>query len=208
MENIDRTDFFAYNRTMQKNNLTKTEIFLLLLRILLVLASIAMTVFIFSNSLKDATVSSQQSSGVVDIVQQVASVIAPDSQIANATGEAYDLLHSIVRSMAHLLEFCLLGGLFSWTCLAHTFRKAWQLCPLAGVATVALIDECLQLATAGRAFQFTDLSLDIFGGAMGIGFAILCVWIGFCIYRKKDKKDKKREGRLMAELAAGEQPKE
>lgn len=201
MENIDRGRIFAYNKDMEQNQ-TKQRIFLRLLRSALVIASIVMTAFIFSNSLKDAAQSSQQSSGVVEFVQQVASVVAPNSQIANATGEAYDLLHSIVRNMAHFLEFCLLGALFSWTCLSFTFAKALQVCPALGVATVSIADECLQLLASERAFEFADILLDVSGGLSGVAFAIVSVWIGVCLY--KSNKRKKERARLTAEPAVGE----
>lgn len=191
---------------MGKINQAKREKFLWVLRIALILASVAMTAFIFSNSLKSATQSSVQSSNVVDIVQKVAAFIAPDSQIANATGEAYDTLHSVIRSIAHFSEFFILGALYSWTCLSFTFQKAWQACPALGVATVSIVDECLQLTASERAFEFTDVLLDTSGGVCGVGLAILSVWIGFCIYRRT--KIKKETARLVAEFAAETQSKE
>ena len=191
---------------MREIKQTTQGIYLRILRIALILASVVVMVFIFSNSLKTAEESTQQSSNVVDLVQKVAAVIAPDSQIANATGDAYDVLQGVIRSMAHFLEFCLLGALFSWTCFSYTFDKIWQICPALGVAAVAITDESLQLIPASRAFQFTDILVDVGGGVCGIAFAILCVWIGFCIYR--NHKNKKEKARLLAELAAEEQPKE
>lgn len=191
---------------MGKIKRTNQGTYLCILRITLILASAAMIAFIFSNSLKTAEQSTRQSSDVVDLVQKVAAVIAPDSPIANATGEAYDVLQSVIRSMAHFLEFCLLGALFSWTCFSYTFRKIWQISPAAGVVVVAIADESLQLIPTARAFEFTDILVDVGGGVCGVGFAILCVWIGFCIYR--NGKNKKEKARLLAELAAGERVKE
>lgn len=185
-----------------EQNRTRNRIFLYLLRTVLIVAGVAMTAFIFSNSLKNAEQSTQQSSGVVEFVQKVASAIAPDSEIANATGAAYDLLHSIIRNVAHFSEFCALGALYSWACLSFTFKKPWQVCPALAVATAAVTDECLQIFSDGRAFQFTDMLLDVSGGLIGIGVAIVCVWIGFGIYKRK--KIKTQKAGLNAELAAGE----
>ena len=205
LENIDRTPIFAYNIVMKENKRETMGIFLRILKIALILASMAMTVFIFSNSLKNAEQSSQQSTGVVDFVQKVASVIAPESQIATATGPAYDLLHSAIRSMAHFSEFFFLGVLYACTCLAYTFDKAWQAVPPLGVVSVAVADECLQLASNNRAFQFADLLLDVGGGVCGCVLAIFFTWVGWLIYQSvKEKRDKRR---VIAELAASEQEK-
>lgn len=199
-EYIDLDRIFAYNRNMEEKR-TKQRIFLYILRCALIVASLVTMAFIFSNSLKNGEESTQQSSGVVDFVQEVVSVVAPDSPIANATGEDYDLLHSFVRNLAHFSEFCLLGALLSWTCFSFTFKKIIQILSPLGVATVAIVDECLQLFTDERAFEFGDILLDTCGGVSGALFAIACVWIGYCIYKSKRKKKLKNSS---AEIAAEE----
>lgn len=180
---------------------TKQRTFLYILRCALIVASLLTMAFIFSNSLKNGEESTQQSTGVVDFVQDVASVIAPDSPIANATGEDYDLLHSFIRNLAHFSEFCLLGALLSWTCFSFTFKKIIQIFPPLGVATVAIADECLQLFTDARAFEVGDILTDTCGGVSGALIAIACVWIGYCIYKRKRKKKIQSSS---AELAEGE----
>ena len=170
---------------MGKMEKTKTKYFLRALRILLTVACALWIAFIFANSLQAGEESVEQSSEVVKAVQKVAAFFDPNSSIANATGAAYDRLHAVVRSLAHFAEFALLGGLLCWCCFSYTLKKIFQIIPPCGVAAVGLIDEMLQLFTSGRAFQITDLLLDFAGGVVGIGFAILTVWLGFCIYKKK-----------------------
>lgn len=160
-------------------------------------------IFIFSNSLKSAEQSAAQSSDVLQIVQKIAIIVAPDSQIANATGDFYDWLHSALRSMAHFLEFFLLGALCSYTCFSYTFSKAWQGGPVVATLAVSVVDECLQLTAVSRAFQFTDILLDTGGGVTGVVFAVLCVWIGLCIYRKN--KAKKQKAGMQAEQSIASQ---
>ena len=189
-ERIDQKRILAYNSLMTKKYPT-TKPWLWVLRLTLICASMATIVFIFSNSLKPAEQSAEQSSNVMQFVQKIAVIVAPDSQIANATGDFYDWLHSLLRSLAHVLEFFLLGSLCSYTCSTYTFAKRWQGIPVGVVATVAAVDECLQLTAAARAFQFTDILLDVSGGVAGIGFAVLCVWIGLCICRKSKAKKQK-----------------
>lgn len=190
---------------MGKHNDTKKQYILWTVRILLTLACIAMVGFIFSNSLKDAQQSSAQSSQVVEVVQQVVSVIAPNSQIANATGEAYDLLHKVVRELAHVLQFFALGALGAWCCCSYTFRKIWQLVPILGIVGISLIDELLQIFSEGRAFEWGDIGKDVLGGILGIALAIFCVWCGYKIY--KNAKIKKEKKALLAELAVEQEQK-
>ena len=173
---------------MEKTVWTKKDYLVVALRILLVVASIIMMLFIFSNSLKAGEESSAQSSEVVEVVQKVAAVIAPDSEIANATGEAYDKLHGAVRVIAHICEFTALGILFSWCASSYTLHKKVQIYPCAAMAGVAVVDEILQSFLPDRAFEFTDILLDIFGGAVGIAVAVLLVWCGCVLYRKSREK--------------------
>ncbi len=155
------------------------------LRVLLSLLCGAWVAFIFSNSTKGAGASATQSSGVVNMVQQVVGAFAPNSAIANATGEAYDRLHGVIRTLAHFTEFALLGGLVSWCCFSYTFKKIAQAIPPIAVCVVAILDECLQLLSAGRAFQVSDILIDIAGGIVGVGFAILTVWLGSVIIKRR-----------------------
>lgn len=190
-QRIDRTENLAYNSRMTKIYVTTSKTWLWILRFALICASMATIVFIFSNSLKDAEQSSEQSSNVLKMVQRIAMVIAPNSQLANATGPFYDWLHSSLRSIAHFLEFFLLGTLCACACYTYTFSKAWQTCPVGIVATVAVIDESLQLTATARAFEWTDILLDLSGGIVGVGLVILCVWAGGCLYRKRRAKIEK-----------------
>ena len=176
---------------MAKIHCVKNNTWLWVLRLALLCASIATMIFIFSNSLKSAEESSRQSSNALQVVQKIAMVIAPDSQIANATGPWYDFLHTAIRSMAHFLEFALLGALCSFTIFTYTFSKAWQSGAILSTVAVAVVDECLQLTAISRAFEFADILLDGCGGMVGVAFAVLCVWIGVCVsHKRKVKKEK------------------
>ncbi len=150
-----------------------------------------MLVFIFSNSLKSASQSIEQSSHTVQAVQDFVAVFDPDSPIVTATGEAYELLHEIVRTVAHFAEFALMGSLFGWCLLSYTTRKKRLLIPLGGVLIVPLIDECLQLFSDGRGMQGFDILLDIGGGVIGLAFAIATVWLGVWLHRRRVQKREK-----------------
>ncbi len=173
---------------MEKKAWTKTQYFRLALQIVLTLACVGVTVFIFSNSLKHAEQSTAQSAGVVKVVQEVATIIAPDSKIATATGADLDFLHSIIRNLAHFSEFALLGGLLCWCTFSYTFKKMFQILPPSILLLTACVDESLQLFSQGRAFQATDILIDCCGGIAGIAFAVLTVWFGIVVYKKRKVK--------------------
>lgn len=185
---------------MGKNERTKKEYWIWVLRVFLTLACAALIAFIFTNSLKNCEQSVKQSSGVVETVQKVAAFFDPNSKIATATGDAYDKLHIVVRVLAHFAEFMLLGSLLSWCVFSYNFKKIFQIIPPCGLLFVALTDELLQIFTVGRAFEFTDILFDCGGGLVGIGIAILAVWLGVLVYKKK--KVKKEASLLQEECAS------
>ncbi len=178
---------------MERN---KRAIFQICLQVLFLLLCAGFVAWIFSNSLKDAEQSTAQSAGVVEIVQKVVYVIAPDSPIVTATGEDYDLLHKVVRIIAHFLEFALLGALLVWCWRTFTRKKIWFLIPCGALCIVPVVDEILQSFTAGRAMEFTDVCIDIAGGIAGGLFALLTLWLLFAIIRKRKRRKEHGKGEL------------
>lgn len=163
---------------------------ILLARVILTTLCVLCAVWIFSNSLRTGEQSVSQSSEVVDMVQDVASVVAPESFVATASGEDYDLLHSYIRNFAHFFEFLLLGALACGCYLSYTRKKRFLFIPLGGLALFPMIDEWLQTFVNGRGAEWKDVLLDM--GGECIGFA--CVWLAFwllclIIDRKKKKKE-------------------
>ena len=173
---------------MQNEIKDKTDKIRIFWRIVTTVACALMLIFIFSNSLQPAEQSSTQSSAVVDTVQKVASVIAPQSPIATATGEAYDKLHADVRMLAHCLEFAALGALFFWCWFSYTDDKGLLIVPATGIIITPMIDELLQVLSSGRAAEWLDVGLDVFGGVCGGLFALCTLALGVYVYRKKQKK--------------------
>ena len=141
--------------------------------------------FILYNSLQPAQESAQQSSRIVAMVQRAVAVFAPNSSIVTATGEAYRRLHEVVRTLAHFAEYALLGALGGWCCLSYTSKCVFFAIPAAGTAVVAVADECLQHFTPGRSMQFIDILVDVGGGACGLAFALLSVWLVVKIIKRR-----------------------
>ena len=183
MQSVDRGCFFSYNRIMRTKG--KQNVIALALKILLPIVCLLWITFILTNSLQTGGESSAQSATVVETVQRVAQVIAPESTIANATGDTYDKLHALVRACAHVMEFAVLGTLFGWCYFVYTRKWKWYFIPCLGVLLVAAVDEWLQTFVDGRAWETMDLLLDGCGGAAGITFAALSVVLGLLIYEKR-----------------------
>ena len=158
------------------------------LQILLPLACLLWLTFIFSNSLKTGEASTAQSSTVVDSIQSVAKVVAPNSWVANATGEEYEKLQGGVRISAHFIQFAVLGALLCWCYFVYTSRIAYIYLPIVGVLLVPFIDECLQGYVAGRAWELADVCIDLTGGVCGFLLAAISVAIGAIIYLRRRKK--------------------
>ncbi len=170
---------------MQNEMREKTNKIRIFWRVVTTLACALMLIFIFSNSLKTSEASSAQSSAVVDTIQDVASVVAPESSIATATGADYDKLHADVRMLAHFSEFMLLGALFVWCWYSYTDKKIWLIVPAVGAIFTPLIDEFLQIFSSGRGAEWMDVMLDILGGLCGGVFALCTLTLGIYIYRKR-----------------------
>ena len=158
------------------------------LRVVLTLLCAAVFAWIFSNSLKSGESSSKQSQTVVDSIQNAAGVIAPDSNIANATGKDYEKLHMDIRTLAHFSEFALLGALLIWCYFSYTRAKGFLVIPL-GLATLTpFVDEFLQTFSGGRAAEIADVAVDMLGLGVGIALAFLSLGIGIWLYRRKKKR--------------------
>ena len=98
-----------------------------IVRAVLIALTVLTLFFILRNGLATGEVSSEQSHAVTETVQEVVGAIAPESPIATATGEEFDLLHATVRSFAHFFEYALLG-LFSFGAFLSFVRPGrWKL---------------------------------------------------------------------------------
>lgn len=153
--------------------------------------------FIFSNSTKGAEQSSSDSTKVTVTVQEIVGAIDPDSPIATATGEDFDLLHSFIRSMAHCIEYTALGAFSFATYLSFTRKKRYSFIAPVGSVFVALLDEWTQTLTDGRAAELGDILLDGAGVLLGslatlavFGMIMLCV----ALHRRKKRKSEAENG--------------
>ena len=122
---------------------------------------IACTLFIWHNSLMPATESSAQSMSVLRYLDAVLEWLNVPITVE----------HSVLRKLAHMTEFALLGGLWeaawmtgvraqkSW----HSVQNSCGLCLL-----TAMVDETIQIFVPGRGSQVTDVWIDFAGACLGV----------------------------------------
>ena len=168
---------------------TKQTITIYIVRILLILLTLFLLWFIFSNATADGVASSEQSYSVTITVQEVVGAIDPDSPIATATGEDFDLLHACVRNTAHLLQYLALGAAAFGAYLSFVNKEKWGFAyiPPCILFLTAATDEYMQTLTAGRAAEFADFSVDCTGALIGIAFAFFVYGIVLLIVNKRRK---------------------
>lgn len=150
-------------------------------RVIFTFALIGCIAFIFSNSMQIAEVSSGASGRVLAIMQSILRRMG----LPNIAGS---LTMHFVRKLAHFCEYALEGFLFM-LCLRvytrHPFRHISV--PVLGGVLTALADETIQLYTAGRSSQVTDVWLDSVGVLAGILAAILLLALFRLLFHHRDK---------------------
>ncbi len=168
---------------------TKQTITIYIVRILLIALTLCLLWFIFFNATADGEASSQQSHSVTVTVQEVVGAIDPDSPIATATGEDFDLLHACVRKAAHFLQYLALGAAAFGTYLSFVNKEKWGFAYISPcfLFLTAATDEYAQTLTAGRAAEFADFAVDCTGALIGIAFAFFVYGIVLLIVNKRRK---------------------
>lgn len=122
-----------------------------------IIAAVSATLFIFSNSCKNAELSGNASGFWVEKILYLLSYfkIYPDAFSATV----------FVRKTAHILEFALQGFLITG-CFSTPYKKRAFYVLILGVIT-ACVDESLQLFFSGRAAMLKDVLIDFSGTVMG-----------------------------------------
>lgn len=143
---------------------------------LLLLASAAWTVLIFTRSMKVASESNAESGRFLVVLQKILPF----------------LTMNLLRKLAHFAEFAVLGGLLTATVHSFWGKRSYLLVLLAALLT-ALADETIQLFVAGRSSQLTDIWLD-FSGSLT---AFLLI-IGIVQLKKRRRRAKQTQAQKSA----------
>lgn len=128
---------------------------------ILLIIGIIINIFIWTNSLLPASLSSSQSGFVADILYP------PFEDIIEV-----NKFYQIIRKLAHFTEFMLLGIVFSLFYLSIGKNKYYFITLIHGLI-VAIIDETIQLFIPGRAGLITDVLIDTSGVLFGLFIIIL-----------------------------------
>lgn len=131
----------------------------------LILAAFA--IFIFHFSLQDAPTSNALSTQVTETMYEIIAPIIEDTTYSIST------LNNIIRDLAHFSLFLFLGLISMCAFLYQHFTILKSACiTLLLGSLVAIMDECVQLNSNGRAFELIDLGKDV----LGITVSIILVW--------------------------------
>lgn len=160
----------------------RTSPWLIAGRVIFTLALVGCIVFIFSNSMEIADASSMSSGRVLALLQKLLRALGHPA-LANR------LTMHIVRKMAHFCEYALEGFLLMLCMRAYTRRYLWHVSvPMLGGVLTAMTDETIQLFSAGRSSQVTDVWLDSCGVLAGILTALLVMALCRLLFHHRDRK--------------------
>ena len=134
-------------------------------------------IFIWQFSLSTGEQSTATSNKVVESVNQVLEKIDPNLEVTSKE----------IRKSAHFVEFMGLGALLGLTLYLFGFPHVLPF-GMIGVVPVAIVDECLQFLSPGRAPSAVDVLIDMGGGICGICGFLLLLYLVFAIIKRKEKK--------------------
>lgn len=146
--------------------------------VLLLLAILAALAFIWGNSLESAVESSLKSGRVRELIEPLLELLVGQGNVTDR----------MVRKLAHLTEFAVLGALLLLlTAAAFRVRLQSVLNCQFFLLLAALTDETIQLFT-GRGSQVRDVWLDFAGGTAGLLAMLLLLWLLRCLFRPRDRR--------------------
>lgn len=97
------------------------------------------------------------------------------TQIFGDPSEGTGLAEGVIRKLAHAFEYAMLGT-FMTVYAYETIVKRLPIIGFSGLMT-AVIDETIQLFSAGRSSQIGDVWIDFGGFAAGTALILLIKWI-------------------------------
>lgn len=138
------------------------------------------TFFIWRNSLMPASQSAAQSLQVLDVLDS----------LLEWMGLPVSIGHGLVRKLAHMLEFALLGVLWELALVTRVRgHRSWYSvqCACSLCLLTAMMDETIQVFVPGRGSQVTDVWIDFAGACVGV--LVMFVLAG---YRGKKRRTESR----------------
>lgn len=150
--------------------------------ILPILLIVLTLVFIWSNSLKDASESTGQSQTAAALFRRLFDV----------ERQPFRFLYENLRKVAHFAEFALLGAETALLLLWNGKRRfRFLVVGILFCAVCAAVDECIQYFVPGRACMILDVGIDTAGSATALIFLFLFAFLivrGSSVFKRKSKK--------------------
>ena len=142
-------------------------------KIVYLIVTILVVMFIFYNSIQNGESSSNASTTVLNFI----------NNIINSIGLNFKLEGYFIRKLAHFVEFFTLGAFLMLTFEAFT-NKIFSIIgfPMFLAIFIPVIDEYIQIYSDGRTSSVKDVLLDFFGAMIGI------IIVSLCFVYKKNKK--------------------
>ena len=131
-----------------------------------------MLLFIWGNSLLPASASSRESGAFLRLAEPLVEAVR---RFLADRGHEFTSEH-LVRKIAHFTEYAVLGALM----LSLLTRSGLRTRPVVSAPlclAAALLDEGIQMFSAGRGPGLGDVLLDFAGACFGILLAQLVLWI-------------------------------
>lgn len=130
------------------------------------LCTLAVVAFIFSNSMQPAAQSSEVSGGLLETVNRLLSLIG------------MSMSEHLLRKLAHLTEFALLGVCLILTTRAYTDHVLQHITtPLFAGLAVPVLDETIQMFSVGRSAEVKDVLIDFSGVLIGMALTLALLWV-------------------------------
>lgn len=153
---------------MKHSALAGRDTRLVVLRVLFTLCTAGAIVFIFANSLQDAAASSARS----------AQATAALNRVAGAVGLPALFSETVVRKLAHLAEYTLLGFFLMLTLRVYTKRIVSHISwPLFFGLAIPVADEMTQALRPGRSSEVRDVAIDFAGVVCGVAAALFVLLV-------------------------------
>lgn len=142
--------------------------------------------FIFIQSILPGDISGAESSRVLAFLNSITGFLG--------LGNVFS--HSFVRTCAHFTEFAFLG-LFSFlTYSTYSLKRISSVfTTILTYPLVAVIDESIQLFSQGRAFQFSDILIDIAGGTTGFLLGVIFILISTGIKNRRREQNERNSSK-------------
>jgi len=159
----------------------------LVFRIIFTSLLLGIIAFIFTSSGQDIV----QSRGSSSIVEKFL------NELLSRMGFSMTLSMNLVRKLAHVVEYFMLGFCMMMTLRAYTSRVlAFSSWPLLLGLLIAVQDEYLQTFVAGRTGQMSDVLIDfasILMGAFCAHVLLLLIWLIWRLLHRKKVPCEKRD---------------